>query len=203
MKDINGIPVYRATVDDTDDTGMELVSFVNDCAVEVDFLAFAKSEPMQFSIQSEEQRKVLGVVMRPDFPIYRETETGMPYYIVYDAQTIHKMAEKFFATMNVNNVDTDHSFELVKGVILTQAFFKNVEKGINPAGFEAMPDDTLFFEYHVVSDEIWQGVKNGTWKGLSLAGYFNIEPVMMEKKEPSVLDEIEGLIEKINNKIKQ
>lgn len=203
MKDINGIPVYRATVDDTDSTGMELVSFVNDCAVEVDFLAFAKAEPMQFSIQSDEQRKVLGVVMRPDFPIYRETADGMPFYIVYDAQTIHKMAEKFFATMNINNVDTDHSFELVDGVILTQAFFKNVAKGINPAGFEALPDDTLFFEYHIVSDSIWQGVKDGTWKGLSLAGVFNMEPVMFEKQKPSVLDEIETLIEKINNKINQ
>ena len=205
MKDINGIPVYRAVVDDTEATGMELVSFVDDCAVSVDFLAVAKSEPMQFSVQSEEQRKVLGVVMRPDFPIYRETIDGLPFYIVYDAQTIHKMAEKFFATMNVNNVDTDHSFELVDGVTLTQAFFKNVEKGINPAGFEELPDDTLFFEYHITSDDIWAGIKNGTWKGLSLAGHFNIEPVTMQKQEPkaNVLDEIETLIDKINNKIKQ
>lgn len=204
MKDINGIPVYKAVVDDTDVTGMEVVSFVNDCAVEVDFLAFAKAEPMQFSIQNEEQRKVLGVVMRPDFPIYRETMDGMPFYIIYDAQTIHKMAEKFFATMNVNNVDTDHSFELVDGIVLTQAFFKNKEKGIDPIGFEAMPDDTLFFEYHVLNDEIWAGIKDGTWKGLSLAGYFNMEPMMMQKnqqQEPNILDEITTLIEKINNKL--
>lgn len=203
MKDINGIPVYRATVDDTDSTGMVLVSLVNEAAVEVDFLAFSKSEPMAFAVQSEEQRKVLGVVMRPDFPIYRETPEGMPFYVEYDAETIHRMAEKFFATMNINSVDTDHSFELVDGVVLTQAFFKNVEKGINPTGFESMPDDTLFFEYHITSDDIWTGVKNGTWKGLSLAGKFSLEPVEFEKVEPkpNILDEIEDLLKKINNKL--
>lgn len=204
MRDINGIPVYRAVVDDTEDTGMELVSFVADCAVEVDFLTFAKSEPMQFAIQSEEQRKVLGVVMRPDFPIYRETVDGMPYYIIYDAQTIHKMSEKFFARMNVNNVDTDHSFELVDGVVLTQAYFIDRSKGIDPKGFESLPDDTLMFEYHILNDEIWDGIKAGTWKGLSLAGYFAMEPVMLAKQEPetNILDDIEDLLKQITNKIR-
>lgn len=197
----NGIPVYKAMLD-SEDTGMVVVSLVEDPAVESEFLAFGKQEKLQFSITNEEQRKVLGVVMVPDKLIYRETADGMPYYIKYEASTIHKMAERFFQEMNVNNVDTDHSFELVEGVVLTQAFFKNTEKGINPAGFEDLPDDTLFFEYHILNDEIWQGIKEGQWKGFSLAGTFDVVPVEMSRKE-NVLDEIESLIEKINNKIKQ
>ena len=125
-----------------------------------------------------------------------------PFNAKNNAETIHKMEEKFFDNMNVNNVDTDHSFKLVDGVILTQAFFKNEEKGINPAGFEDMPDDTLFFQYHIISDEIWEGIKDGTWKGFSLAGTFNIKPVEFSKKA-NVLNEIEGLLEKIAVKIKK
>ena len=202
MKDINGIPVYRATVDD-ENTKMEVVSLVDMPAIEVDFLSFNKTqEPMRFSVQNEEQRMLLGPVMIPDFPIYRETLDGMPYYIVYDAQTIHKMAERYFAENRINNVDTNHSFELVEGVTLVQAFFKNVEKGINPVGFADLPDDTLFFQFHVTSDEIWSGVKEGKWKGFSLAGTFGIEPVMMQKEpQPNVLDEIGDLLKKIENKL--
>lgn len=204
MKDINGIPCYRATVDD-EDTGMVVVSLVDAPAIENDFLAFGKTqEPMRFSVQSEEQRMLLGPVMIPEFPIYRESKDGMPYYIVYDAQTIHKMSEKYFAENRINNVDTDHSFELVEGVTLVQAFFKNVEKGINPVGFEDLPDDTLFFQYHILNDEIWNGIKEGTWKGFSLAGYFNVEPVEMRKEsepEMTVLDDIEDLLNRINNKL--
>ncbi len=195
----NGIPVYKAMLD-SEDTGMVVVSLVDDPAVESEFLAFNKQEKLQFSIQDEEQRKVLGVVMVPDKLIYRETADGMPYYIKYEAATIHKMAERFFQEMNVNNVDTDHSFELVEGVVLTQAFFINREKGIAPKGFEDMPDDTLMFEYHILNDEIWQGIKEGQWKGFSLAGTFDVVPVELSKKI-NVLDEIEGLLEKISNKL--
>ena len=160
---------------------MIVVSLVDAPAIESDFLAFNKQETLQFSIQDEEQRMVLGPVMIPGKLIYRETADGMPYYIKYEADTIHKMAEKYFADRNINNVDTDHSFELVDGVTLVQAFFKNVEKGINPVGFEDLPDDTLFFQYHVNSDEIWNGVKEGTWKGFSLAGTFDVVPVELQK----------------------
>lgn len=193
MKDINGIPVYRATVDD-ENTKMEVVSLVDMPAIEVDFLSFNKTqEPMRFSVQNEEQRMLLGPVMIPELPIYRETLDGMPYYIVYDAQTIHKMAEKYFAENRINNVDTNHSFELVEGVTLVQAFFKNVEKGINPVGFEDLPDDTLFFQFHVTSDEIWAGVKDGKWKGFSLAGTFGIEPVQMQNNKKSNTKEMSKL----------
>lgn len=198
------LPIYRATIDNSDDTGMFVVSLVDEPAVEVDFLAFDKqTEQLEFAIQDEEQRKVLGVVMIPNKLIYRRDSNGFEYLIKYEPDTIHQMVEKFFRDVNPNNVDTDHNFELVEGVVLSQAFFKNTEKGINPAGFEDLPDDTLFFEYHVLNDEIWNGIKEGTWKGFSLAGYFNVEPVEMKKEEPkpSVLDDIEDLIKKINNKL--
>ena len=202
-----GLPLYRATVSNDDETGFWVVSLVDAPAVETDFLAFDKQVPLEFKVEDEEERMVLGVVMRPNYPMYRVSENGEGYYLEFDAQTIHQMTEKFFQRVNPNNVDTDHSFELVDGVTLTQAFFKNVEKGINPAGFEELPDDTLFFQYHITSDEIWEGVKDGTWKGFSLAGTFNIEPVefsmKVEDKATNVLDEILSLVEKISNKLKK
>ena len=65
------LPIYRATIDNSDDTGMFVVSLVDEPAVEVDFLAFDKqTEQLEFAIQDEEQRKVLGVVMIPNKLIY-------------------------------------------------------------------------------------------------------------------------------------
>ena len=198
------LPIYRATIDDTDNTGMFVVSLVDEPAVDVNFFAFDKQEEqLEFAIQDEEQRMVLGVVMRPNYPMYRRFN-NMECYVEYTPETIHLMVEKFFATMNVNNVDTDHSWELVDGVTLVQAFFKDTEKGIDPKGFEDMPNDTLFFQYHITSDEIWQGVKEGKWHGFSLAGAFNVEPIEAKKEEPKddVLGDIQSLLEKINNKLR-
>lgn len=198
------LPIYRATIDDTDNTGMFVVSLVDEPAVDVNFFAFDKQEEqLEFAIQDEEQRMVLGVVMRPNYPMYRRFK-DIECYVEYTPETIHLMAEKFFATMNVNSVDTDHSWELVDGVTLVQAFFKDTEKGIDPKGFEDMPNDTLFFQYHITSDEIWQGVKEGKWHGFSLAGAFNVEPIEAKKEEPKddVLGDIQSLLEKINNKLR-
>ena len=197
----NNIPIYEAIID-SEDAGMVVVSLVGEGAIESDFMAFDKmKEPLRFSVENEEQRMVLGAVMIPEKLIYRETLDGFPYYVKYSSATIHKMAEKYFAELNQNNVDTDHSFNLVDGVTLVQAFFKNTAKGINPVGFEDLPDDTLFFQYHVLNNEVWDGIKAGTWNGFSLAGTFDIVPVEMANQEPSELDQIEDLLNKIENKL--
>ena len=194
----NNLPIYEAFVDG-ENTGMAVVSLVNEGAIESDFLAFDKQQPLKFSVQDEEQRMVLGAVMIPELLIYRRDSDGFEYYIKYSKETIAKMNEKYFASLACNNVDTDHSFELVDGVTLVQAFIKDTEKGINPAGFEDLPDGTLFYQYHVTSDEVWEGVKDGTWHGFSLAGNFNVRPVELQKQ--NVINDIYDLVEKINNKI--
>ena len=194
----NNLPIYEALVDG-DGAGMYCVSLVDDPAIESNFLAFDKQKPLKFSVEDEEQRMVLGAVMVPDMLIYRRDEEGFEYYIKYSKETIAKMNEKYFASLACNNVDTDHSFELVDGVTLVQSFIKDTEKGINPVGFEDLPDGTLFYQYHITSDEIWEGIKDGTWKGFSLAGYFNVKEVELHKT--NILDDIEDLLKKIENKL--
>lgn len=200
MKDIKGLPVYKATIDDEND-GMFIVSLVDFPAVEKDFLYFDEDKmPLSFSINNEEKRMVIGVVMSCDKPIYRISPNGMEYYIVYNADTIQKMAEKFLADGYHENVDTMHSTNLVEGVDMVQFFIKDTEKGINPVGFEDVKDGSLFAQYHILNDEIWNAVKDGTYKGFSLMGYFGIEPVMEE--EDNDIKEIEEYINKIKKHIK-
>lgn len=199
MLDINKLPHYKATLDG-EDCGMVVVSIVDEPAIEVPFFAFAKQD-MLFKIQDEEQRMVLGPVMIPGLAIYRRDESGYEYTIEYDAETIHQMAEKYFAEGRVNDVDKQHSFELEDGITLVQAFYKNIEKGINPKGFEELPNDTLFFQYHVLNDTVWEEIKEGKYSGFSLAGTFNVKPVEMKKETPNELDEILSMIEKIKTKI--
>lgn len=200
MASINGIPCFKATID-TDDTGMFVCSFVAAPAIEEGFLAFAKQEQIKLSIQSEEERMVLGAVMVPDKPLYRQTDDGAEYYIVYDSNTIHKMVERFFQQSHQNDVDIEHSFKLEEGVYLVQSFFKSTAKGINPVGFESLPDDTLFFQYHVTNDELWAKIKEGEVTGFSLAGMFNIVPMEEQMSKVSDLDECIGLMNRIVDKI--
>lgn len=169
-----GLPIFRASIGDAD--GMVVCSFVDDPAVESQFLAYAKDEkPMQFSIENEDKHIVIGVAMRANFPIYRYNASMGEFYIVYTPDVIREMVQKFFRNGYQNNVDVDHSFQLEDGVYIEQAFIKDTENGINPKGFDEIEDGSLFFQYKVENEEIWNGIKDGTFNGFSIAGTFGIE----------------------------
>lgn len=177
MTTFNGLPLWEAKIDMSDsDTGMFCVSLVDAPATESNFLAFNKDGKLiTYSVQDEEQRKVFGLVMAADMPIYRIGNGGYEYYIVYSRETLADMMEKYFAQGFQNNVDTMHNFELEDGITLTQMFVKDTEKGVNPKGFEEYADGSIFAEYKIHNDDVWNSIKNGEYKGFSLAGYFTVE----------------------------
>ena len=88
---------------------MYKISLVDDPAVMSNFQAFDKQHiPQIYSIQDEEKRLVRGVVMRADFPIYRYDAKMGEYYIIYKADQIRKMAEKYLVESRQNDVNLMH-----------------------------------------------------------------------------------------------
>ena len=201
---IDGIPVYQALVD-SEDTGMLRISLVDDPAVQSDFVAFSKQEkaaavPLMYAIQDEEQRLVLGVVMRADFPIYRRTkqEDGkdFEYYTIYKADTIRTMAEKYLAENRQNLVNLDHQEGTEQeGVQMVQYFIKG--KGLSPEGFDAIADGSLFAEFHITNDEVWDAIKDGTYKGFSLEGVFDLTPETDRASVEEIVDALDGIFSRI------
>lgn len=178
-----GLPVYEATIPNDAD-GMVVCSLVKNAAVESDFLAFDEDvKPLEFAVENEEQRMVLGVVMKANYLIFRHHPDFGDFYITYSPETIQKMIERFFNEHYVNSVDLEHSFQLEEGVHLVQAFIKNKEKGIDPVDFQDCEDGSLFFQYHIENDNIWNAIKEGTYAGFSLAGTFGIEETFNKQEQ--------------------
>lgn len=200
----NDLPLYEAYIDTSDnESGMFVVSLVDDPAVERNFLAFNDNKKvLSYSIANEEQQKVFGLIMSCDTPIYRRDEKGFEYYITYNRKTIEMMAEKYFKMGLQNNVDTMHNFELEEGITLTQMFIKDSSKGVNPLGFEDVNDGSLFAEYHIENVDVWNAIKEGTFKGFSLAGQFYVKEMAEVKKEQNKTQNKNNFFMKIN-KFKQ
>lgn len=186
IKTINGIPVYSAEIGSAAD-GMLCISLVDDPAVESLFQAFdAQRAPVLCSVTSEEKRLILGVVMRADWPIYRRDEKAGEFYIVYSAETIREMAQKYLAEDRANLLNLMHEgAPEVEGVQLVQWFIKDSTAGVAPAAFDEIKDGSLFAEFHVENDEVWQAVKDGTYRGFSLEGLFTLVPVEMQREQPA------------------
>lgn len=205
---IDGIPVYDAVIEG-DELGMLRISLVDAPAVMSDFMKFSEQKPVRlFNIEDEEKRLVYGVVMRADFPIYRR-EAGEEFYMIFKAETIRAMAQKYLAEGRQNEVNLMHvDGSEVKGVEMVQFFLKDKSRGIDPAGFDDIADGSLFAEYHVLNDDVWAQVKDGTFKGFSLEGYFDLEPEQDKDWLNDAVDAIGGMFEKylsnfrnMNNKI--
>lgn len=201
---IGGIPVYNAIISDAE-TGMFKISLVDDPAVMSNFQAFDKQNiPQMYAIQDEEKRLVRGVVMRADFPIYRIDDKMGEYYIIYKADQIRIMAEKYLAESRQNDVNVMHKKDSdVDGVQMVQYFIKG--DGVSVEGFDECADGSLFAEFHIVNDDVWNEIKAGTYKGFSLEGVFDMQPETDADEIQDIVDKLDGAFRKLfknnNNKI--
>jgi molecular chaperone GrpE (heat shock protein) len=196
---IDGIPVYEALVSD-EDCGMVRISLVDSPAVLTNWLAFAADKRAQmYAVQNEEQRLVRGVVMRADFPIYRRDAADREYYVIYHADTIRQMAEKYLAESRQNNVDRNHDGNEIPGVQMVQYFIKDTAAGIAPEGFDEIADGSLFAEFHVTDDEVWAAIKAGIFMGFSLEGLFDFQPETSQEDVDAIVDELDRLGETFAN----
>ena len=195
---IGGIPVYDAMILD-DESGMLKISLVDDPAVMSNFQAFDSHKKMlMYEVADEEKRLVRGVVMRADFPIFRRDKEMGEYYIIYKADTIRQMAEKYLVENRQNNVNLMHGADSdVDGVQMVQFFIKDTSAGVAPANFEEIADGSLFGEFHVTNDEVWEQIKDGTYKGFSLEGIFDLCPEQNKDEVQEIVDSLDGKFKRI------
>ena len=193
---IDGVPVYRVLLDDERD-GMIRVSLVDDPAVMSDFVAFGKQEPQRFSVQDEDKRLAFGVVARADFPVFRTDPVLGDHYVIFPADTIREMAQKYLTEDRADRVDLMHDGQDVEGVHLVQWLIKDSAKGINPEGFDDIADGSLFAEYKVESDEIWQQIKDGTFKGFSMEVFYTLTPESDTAAVAETVADLDGMFERI------
>lgn len=174
MKTINGLPVYIAQIDNSEE-GILDISLVDYPAVKRDFVLFSQDK-MNFSIQNEEKRIISGVVMLADTPIYRKSPTAGEYYIVFTRDIIEMMVEKMSFEGKLNNITLNHNGQLVEGVTLVELFIKDSSKGLNPTYLPDVTEGSLIASYKVENVDIWNQIKAGEFRGFSLSGIFSAIP---------------------------
>ena len=77
------IPVYLIDINlDDEETGMGAISFVEDPAIESNFICFDKDKkPMTFKVENEMEHKVTGCAIWANKQIYRYSPEIGEYYV--------------------------------------------------------------------------------------------------------------------------
>jgi hypothetical protein len=188
------LPIYELQIDDINGSAeVDFVALVDRPAVQRNFLKFAEDKKMRFQIDDEEQRIISGVLMLADTPIYRN-DGVQEYYVVFTAETIAEIVQKFFSKGYQNNVNLMHdSGQQLEGITMFESWIKDSKRGVRALkGFDDVPEGSWFASYKVYDDETWGKVKRGEVLGFSVEGDF-IYKKKVSKEEQMMKDIIKIL----------
>lgn len=189
------LPVRIAVFDKTKkQQGLKCISLVDKPAI--GFMAVKMSEQKEFklSIQNEEQRIIFTPVLIPDQLIYREVN-GERFNLVFTADTIKEVAIDWAAKLLTNAVDINHSEKLIDGVTWFESFILDEKRASKAEGFDGISMGTWFVSGKVTDDGIWNKIKSGEIKGVSIDGVF--DAMLVQQSADLTDDEYDFLITEI------
>jgi len=171
--------------DDTE--GVFGISLVESPAMESSFIALSEQKEIQLKAIDNEKRILLGAVLIPEKPIYRN-QNGKEFNIVFPAETVRLSMENFFKKGYQNSSTLEHDEKLqlsdvtfVESWIKESELDKSVHYGMNE------PVGTWFASMKVNNDEIWNDfVKTGKVKGFSIDGFFDLERINLKTENMNV-----------------
>ena len=178
------IEVFELVIDIDDESGVTAIALVDQPAIESNWMAFSKQSEYKFAVKDEDKRIIEGYFMVADLLIPRIGELGEKFFVKFSAKTIEAIREKQSRLGMTNNFNLMHDpNKIAKGVYMLDNIIIDNERGkIAPNEFEKVPNGSLWGSAKVDNDEIWEQVKNGTFKGFSVEGMFKqLEPVSMDE----------------------
>jgi len=175
-------------IDETEDNdGIFAISFVEEPAIEEDFIHLAKHK-IEFKSINDDKRLVVGLALVPDKKILRVNK-GEKYNVMFSQDTVRKASHLYMKNLNLSNTTTDHN-DKVQGVTVVESWIIEDEKldKINLYNLKAVKGGWAVI-FKVENDEVWQEVKNGTYKGFSIEGRFSDKLLEASKYDNSVMTE--------------
>ena len=167
--------IYRVTINDDEQLGMDAISLVEYPAVEVDFLTFNNDvQKMNFTEFNDEKREITGVVCLADTPILRKNKRLGIHAILFEKDMIKQMMLRYFKNGLSNNVNIEHQGPMIEGLTMIESYIKDTERNIAPVEFKDVPDGSWLATFKVENDDVWNQIKEEhTLRGFSLQGYFS------------------------------
>lgn len=162
------------------DSDVIAISLVDDPAIESNFIALSKDTPKVIYLEKEDKHLIIGAVLIPDKPIYRNQD-GEEFYIQFSKETIEKLAHDYLIHDRNSSVTEQHE-NIVDDVYLVETWIKTSEMDKSNEYMD-VPVGTWIAAMKVENEDIWSKVKNGELKGFSIESFVNLNEIMLNKIE--------------------
>ena len=152
---------------------IDAISLVSSPAIEVDFVFFGKEKNnLTFAKVDEEKKELIAAALVPNKQIYRfDQNSQSEYYVWFSKDTVKKAAYSYLKHNNHHKATYEHQ-QRVAGVLTVESWIKEGDSDKSKLyGFD-LADGTWFVKMKIENDDLWQKIREGELKGLSIEGYF-------------------------------
>ena len=186
--------------DDSQELAIDAISLVSSPAIEQDFVYMNKAKnKLTFAKVDEEKREIISPALVPWKQIFRyDANTDSEYYVWFHPNTIKKASELYLKHNNHHKATYQHQ-DRVSGVLTTESWIiedSKLDKS-NLYGF-SLPKGTWMVKLKVSNDKLWEEIKSGNLRGLSIEGYFTNRMQEMSEKAPTTEEILSALNEIIS-----
>lgn len=172
--------------DDSQELAIDAISLVSAPAIEQDFVYFGKEKNnLTFAKVDEEKRMLVSPALIPNKQIFRyDPNTDSEYYVYFSPDTVRKASELYLKHNNHHKATQEHN-ERVSGVLTVESWIKEGDMDKSKMYGYDLPNGTWFVKMRIDNDSLWQDIKDGNLKGLSIEGYFTDKMEKMSEKAPT------------------
>ena len=134
----------------------------------------------------------------PNKQIFRyDPNTDSEYYVYFSPETVRKASELYLKHNNHHKATYEHK-DRVSGVLTVESWIKEGDMDKSKMYGYDLPNGTWFVKMKIENEDLWQKIKEGELKGLSIEGYFTDKFESMQKQQPTDQEILEALNEIIN-----
>jgi hypothetical protein len=186
--------------DESQELAIDCISLVSAPAIEQEFVFFGKEKNnLTFAKVDEDKKMLISPALIPDKQIFRHNpNTQEDYYVYFSKDTVRKASELYLKNNNHHKATHEHS-ERVSGVLTVESWIIEDPKMDKSTlyGF-SLPKGTWMVKMRIQNEDLWQKIKSGELKGLSIEGYFTNRMEKMSETTPTDAEILEALKEIIS-----
>tara|TARA_R110000751_G_scaffold86593_2_gene172302 strand:+ start:415 stop:1125 length:711 start_codon:yes stop_codon:yes gene_type:complete len=196
--------IVELVIDESNESlAIDAISLVSAPAIEENmvYMSKAKNNLTLAKIDTEKQ-EIISPALIPDKNIYRyDAETDSDYYVYFSKDTVKNCAYSYLKNNNHHKATYQHK-DRVSGVLTVESWIiedPEMDKS-TLYGFK-LKKGTWMVKMSITNSELWEKVKSGDIRGLSIEGFFTSKYEAMQKAEPTdeeILKALNEIITKSN-----
>lgn len=188
------VPVFQMLIsEDNAKTGVSLISFVENPAIESNFVALSAAcemsavEAVGLELAKDTHKQIVtGPVLIPDKNILRLSDKGEPYFIRFSAEVIEQIRDRFFQRKHTDKTNSEHAIPLEGNHVIESWTVADPANDKSAAlGLSGLAAGAWVVSYKINDKDYWLSeIMSGKRKGFSLEGVFDMAPVSLMAYEP-------------------